>query len=285
MTPEKFRYFAPRTVDEALALLSEHGERAKILAGGQSLLAAMKLRLASPEVLIDLGQIRDLDYIRRTSSGLSVGAMTPYVKLLRSALVADVCSLVAQAAKVIGDVQIRNRGTIGGTIAHADPSADMPAAVLAIDAKVVVRGPEGERVVPAPEFFISTFTTALEPDEIVTEVRLPSLAGWRSTYLKAARRPSDFAMVAVAAVARLDAGGTRLDDVKIALSGVSDSVFRATSVENAVRGRLVSELDFDRAAAGVTEGRFVLADVHASSAYRAQLAVTQVSRAMSLVVG
>ncbi len=282
MTPEKFDYFTPRSLDEAVRLLAEHGDDAKVLAGGQSLLAAMKLRLAAPKVLIDLNTVAELRGIRDEGDVLSIGALTRYADVKDSEVVRRACPLLPQAIAVVADTQIRNRGTIGGSIAHADPSGDMPAVALALGAKLRAVSVRGERWIDADDFLVSMYTTALEPDEILAEVRVPTLDGRKSAYLKAARRPSDFAIVGVAAVARKGADGT-CEDIAVAITGVGDRAYRASAVERAVRGKQPDPAAFEDIAAAATEGVDVAADVHASSAYRAHLARVYVARALQAV--
>lgn len=282
MTPEKFDYFAPQSLDEAVRLLDEHGDTAKVLAGGQSLLAAMKLRLAAPKVLVDLSRVDELRGVRDGGDYLSIGAMTPYVEVKASSAVRSKCPLLPQVISVIADTQIRNRGTIGGSIAHADPAGDMPAAVLALDADLRLVSPRGERWVKTDDFLLGIYMTALEPDEILAEVKVPALDGRKSTYLKAARRPSDFAMVGVAAIARKAADGT-CEDVVVAITGVGDRAYRAESVERAIRGTKPDTAAIETAASTATDGIDVAADVHASSEFRAHLTRVYVTRALQAV--
>lgn len=282
MTPEKFDYYAPRSLDEAVRLLSEHGGNAKILAGGQSLLAAMKLRLAAPSALIDLNRVAELRGVRDEGDWLAIGAMTTYVDLKSSDVIQRRCPLLPQTIGVIADTQIRNRGTIGGSIAHADPSGDMPAAALALEVDLKAVGPRGQRWIRASDFFLGMYATTLADDEILAEVRVPVLAGRKSAYLKAARRPSDFAMVGVAAIAKHASDG-RCENVVVAITGVADRPFRAESVEQAARGKTLDQASAEEAAATATDGVNVAADVHASSAFRAHLTRVYVQRALQAV--
>ncbi|MFN8558260.1 MAG: FAD binding domain-containing protein [Dehalococcoidia bacterium] len=209
MIPAPFTYFAPSTVDEAIALLQQHGEQAKLLAGGHSLVPLMKLRLATPAVVIDIGRLPDLAYIRREGDAIAVGALTTHHMLESSALLRADLPLVAEAAAAIGDVQVRNRGTIGGSLVHADPGGDLPAVALALDATLVLRGPAGERTVNAEDFFLGMLTTAIEPDEVLTAVRLAALPGRAGyAYQKAANKASGYAVVGIAAAVALAADGT-----------------------------------------------------------------------------
>jgi carbon-monoxide dehydrogenase medium subunit len=281
MTPEQFEYLAPASLGEATAALRDLGDGAKVMAGGQSLLSLMKLRLSSPRHVVDLGRIQALRYIRDDGDAVAIGAMVTYEELKASALLRARCALLPQAAAVVGDVQVRNRGTIGGALAHADPAGDMCAAVLALDARLKLVSARGERWVEARDFFVGMYTSALEPDEVLAEIRVPALDGWRCAYLKAARRPSDFALVGVAVRSRMRGRGCA--DIAMALTGVSDTVFRARSVEAALRGREVEAGLIEEAATRSMDGVAVSSDVHASTEYRTHLARVYVSRAIGAV--
>jgi carbon-monoxide dehydrogenase medium subunit len=251
------------------------------MAGGQSLLSLMKLRLASPGHVVDLGRIPALNFIRDEGDAIAIGAMVTYAELRASPLLQARCALLPQAAAVVGDVQVRNRGTIGGAVAHADPAGDMCAAVLALDARLKLVSARGERWVGVGEFFRGPYTSALEPDEVLAELRVPATDGWRCAYLKAARRPSDYAMVAVAARSRMQ--GRTCADVALAVTGVSGKAFRLGAVEATLRGRPVDTALIGEAAARATDGVEVSGDVHASGEYRTQLARVYVSRAIGAV--
>ncbi len=239
MIPASFDYQSPKTLNEALALLASH-EDAKLLAGGHSLLPAMKLRLAQPALLIDLGRIGGLDYIRDAGDTISIGAMTTHATVAASQLLHASSPLLAQAAENIGDIQVRNRGTIGGSLAQAHPSADYPAAVLALDAQIAVTSNSGDRVIPAREFFTGMFTTALRPDEIITEIRVPKTAGAGTVYKKFAHPASGYAVVGVAVVVR--GSSARIDSVAVGITGVAEVAYRATAVEEALRGKPASAI-------------------------------------------
>jgi carbon-monoxide dehydrogenase medium subunit len=282
MTPEPFEYVAPATLDEALSALRDLGDEAKVMAGGQSLLSAMKLRLASPRHVVDLGRIRALDDIRDEGEAIAIGALVTYAELKASALLRTRCALLPRAASVVGDVQVRNRGTIGGALAHADPAGDICAAVLALDARLKLVSTRGERWVGAGEFFVGMYTTALAPDEVLAEIRVPAIAGWRCAYLKAARRPSDFALVGVAVRSRIE--GRTCADLAMAVTGVSDKVFRARSVETALNGRTLDTALIEETASRSMDGVDVSGDIHASTEYRAHLARVYVSRAIEAVM-
>lgn len=283
MFPNRFEYLAPGSVEEALSLLSSCRDEAKLLAGGQSLLSLMKLRLANPKYLIDLGRIADLNYLRDDGDRISIGALATYAQIKGFEPLRNKCPLLPQTASVVGDVQVRNRGTLGGSLAHADPHGDMPAAILALEGELKAVGPNGERWIQADDFFVTMFTTALAPDEILTEIRVPALDGEKSAYLKAARRPSDFAMVGVAV--RLQAGpDQRCERVSIGVAGVTDRPYRGVSVEKALQGKKLNAKIIEEAAAHVTEGIDVIEDVNASKAFRSHLARLYTARAIRSVL-
>jgi carbon-monoxide dehydrogenase medium subunit len=275
MIPAAFNYESPGTLNEALALLESNPE-AKLLAGGHSLLPAMKLRLATPAALIDLGRIPDLDYIRDSGDHVSIGALTPHVAVASSDLLRRMSPLLAEAADSIGDVQVRNRGTIGGSLAQAHPNADYPAAILALDAEIVTVSRSGERVIPAREFFTGMFTTALNEKEIITEVRVPKTTGAGVAYKKFAHPASGYAVVGVAAVVRKR--GSSIESASIGITGVGETAYRATVVENALRGQPVSAIaDASQHAADRIEA---LGDPFASPDYRRHLAAVFTRRAL-----
>lgn len=279
MFSNKFEYFAPKSLEEALALLATHRDDAKLLAGGQSLLSLMKLRLANPKVLIDLGRIGDLDAIRADGDKLAIGARATYAQIRESGLLRNQCPLLPKTAAVVGDAQVRNRGTIGGSLAHADPHGDMPAAALALEAELKAVGPKGVRWIKAEDFFITLFSTTLGPDEILTEIRVPASDNTQSVYLKAARRPSDFAMVGVALRLRLGPG-QNCEQVTVGITGVADRPYRAVSVEKALRGQKLTPNVIEEAAARVTDGVDVAEDIHASKKFRSHLARLYTGRAI-----
>lgn len=234
MIPAAFDYLAPETVEEAVSALAEHGDEAKILAGGHSLLPLMKLRLAAPALLIDLGRIGALRYIRETDGAIAIGAMTPYVEIERSDLTRRRAPLLAQAASLVGDMQVRNRGTLGGALAHADPAGDMPTVVTALGGSVVAQGPKGEREIPIDGLFEDIFTSALAPDEVLTEVRLQPQDSAVGQYTKFRRRQIDWAVVGVAV--NLTVTGETIDSARVALTNVGPTPMRAPAVEQALRG-------------------------------------------------
>jgi carbon-monoxide dehydrogenase medium subunit len=236
MIPSPFDYYAPTSLREALDLLAQH-QNAKLLAGGHSLLPLMKLRLAVLPTLIDLGRVPDLAYIREEGDTIAIGAMTTHAEIEGSDLLHRRAPLLPETAAEIGDVQVRNRGTLGGTLAHADPAADYPAALLALEAEFTLTGSNGSRTVPAEQFFVDILTTALEPGEVLTEVRFAAdRTGTGSAYRKLHQPASGFAIVGVAARLELD-GGRRCRQARVGVTGVAPKGYRATGVENALSGQ------------------------------------------------
>ena len=284
MKPPAFEYAAPRSIAEAVALLRAHDGEAKLLAGGQSLMPLLAMRLARPSLLIDLGRIDGLDYVREEAGAIAIGAMTTKTTVERSELVRTRQQLFLEATRLIGHPQIRNRGTVGGSMAHADPAAEYPAAALLLGAKLRVVGDGGERSIDATDFFVSTLTTALEPFEILTEVRVPVLApgtGW--SMLEVSRRHGDFAMAGAALTLRLDGG--RIASARIVLFGVGPIPVRARAAEEILAGEKPAAAIYARAAAqacaSVSEP---LSDLHASAEYRLHLAGVLVERALAEAV-
>ena len=271
MIPPSFTYARATSVDEALALAAEHGEDAKYLAGGQSLLPLMKLRFAAPTVLIDLGRVTELSYVRDEGTYVAIGALTRHHDVATSELLLADIPLLAHTAEAVGDPQIRHRGTIGGSVAHADAAADLPASLLALDATFVVRGESGTRTAAAAEFFKGIFETALEPGELLTEIQVPkpaSPSAW--SFQKFNKRAIDFAMVGAAVQG---AGG---QNTAVALINMGSTPLRATAVESA----LASGASIADAAALAAEGTNAGSDIHASKAYREHLARVLVRRAL-----
>lgn len=276
MIANEFEYSAPSTLDEALGLIAGG---AKPLAGGMSLIPMMKLRLASPEHLVDLGGVAELKYITEADGVLRIGAGTTHYDVESSPLLLGKCPLLAETAKAIGDIQVRNRGTIGGSVAHADPAADYPAALQALEANIVLRGPSGSRTVSTAEFFLDTFTTALEPGEIVTEIQVPVEPGLTGTsYQKFLQPASGFAIVGVAARVRQEGGKFAM--VRVGVTGLSGSSYRATNVENALTGQAATDENIRAAAALVADGAESNSDLHASADYRRSMAVAYAVRAL-----
>ena len=267
MNPTAFAYERAASVDEAIALLSEHGENAKLIAGGHSLLPIMKLRLAEPELLIDIARIAELQGIRDHGDEIAIGALTTHHGISADPLLRGRIPLLADTASRVGDRQVRNRGTIGGALAHADAAADYPAAILALDATMIAIGPSGERQIPAGEFFVDFLTTALQPDEILTEVRIPATPnghGW--SYQKLANQASGYALVGVGTLVVLD--GSLCSDIRIAVTGAAAVAWRAGGVESALRGHALDADTVFAAASGVMDGIDPLDDLHGSADYR-----------------
>jgi carbon-monoxide dehydrogenase medium subunit len=279
MIPSSFEYFAPTSLNEALKLLSTYKDDAKILAGGQSLVPLMKLRLAKPTHVIDLNRIPDLNYVRADGDRIRIGALTTHAEIENSDIVRRDCPLLTQVAATIGDVQVRNQGTLGGSLAHADPTADMPAAILALDAEIKATGPDGERWIKAKDFFVGFLTSNLEPDEILTEIKVPVWRESKTAYLKAAQRSSGFAVVGVAVRLELEQNGI-CQDIAIGMTGVGDKPYRAGEVEKLLKGKKLELGLLERAASKVTSGVDPLEDINGSKEYRTHLAQVYTVRAI-----
>jgi len=278
--PAPFAYHAPTTVADACALLAEHGDDAKVLAGGQSLVPLLALRLARFAHLVDLNRVPGISGIRRVNGSLEVGAMTRQAVAERSDLVKAV-PLLAQAVPLIGHFQIRNRGTVGGSIAHADPASELPAVALALDATMVVASPSGERTVPAASFFVSTWTTSLGAEDVLTAVRFPVWEGRTGFAVEEfARRSGDFA-VAGAACAVSVASGDRVERAAIALFGMGPTPLRAADAEAALAGAAVSGADLAEIGQLAVRGTDPPDDLHGSSSYRHKVGAHLVTRALT----
>jgi carbon-monoxide dehydrogenase medium subunit len=280
MIPASFEYLKPASVEEAIALLRTHGEDARLLAGGHSLIPLMKLRLASPRYLIDIGRIRDLAYTAEDAGRICIGALTTHAEIEYSDLLKARLPLLPEAAAQIGDAQVRNRGTIGGSLAHAHPAADFPAVLLALEAEMLLQGPDGRRAVPALDFFVSMFTTALGSDEMLVEIRIPPLPNRTgAAYLKAEDKASHFAVVGVAAVIGIDTDGA-CRSARIGVTGVSATPYRAQAVETALLNTQLDQHTIEAAAQRAVEGVYPLPDLFASSDYRTHLARVYAGRAI-----
>jgi carbon-monoxide dehydrogenase medium subunit len=273
--PADFEYAAPSTLAEALQLLSDHPDDAKVLAGGHSLVPLMKLRLAAPAMLIDLGRITELKGITQDGGRIRIGAMTTHAEVAASSLVQQSAPALAQAAHEIGDRQVRARGTIGGSLAHSDPAADLPAAMLALDGAIVARSTRGERTIPAESFFVDLLTTALEPDEIVTAVTVA--VSPRSAYVKFPNPASHYAITGVGVAVQRD--GT-VSAARIGVTGAAPMAYRATAAEAALTGQALSAQSIAAAADAAYDGRELLGDIHASAEYRAALVKVMTRRAL-----
>jgi aerobic carbon-monoxide dehydrogenase medium subunit len=279
--PLAFDYEVAESVDHAIELLGQHGEEAKLLAGGHSLLPIMKLRLAAPTALIDLGRIDDLNYVRDEGDHLAIGAMTRHCDVERDAILKEHCALIAYTASLVGDPQVRHRGTIGGSISHGDAASDLPSALLALDATFVVKGPGGERTVAAGDFFEDYLQTTLAPDEVLTQIRVPKLGGAGWSYKKFNRRAQDWAVVGVAAVVERSNGS--IGSARIGLTNMGSTPLRATAAENALSGADPSSVA--EATSSADEGTSPSSDIAASDEYRRHLARVLSRRAVEEALG
>ncbi|ASR35132.1 carbon monoxide dehydrogenase [Prauserella marina] len=282
MIPAPFEYVAPSTVDDAVRALAEGGEDAKVLAGGQSLLPVLRMRLAAPTKIVDLGKVAELRGVREEGDVLVIGAMTTHYEVQRDPLIADHAALLVKATDTVADPQVRHRGTFGGSIAHADPAGDLLAPALALDAEMVVCGMDGRRTVAAADFFDDFFTTALRPDEILVEVRVPKHTGWQAHYEKFNRVAQAWSMVAVAATVRTD--GDTIAEAKVGLTNMSSVPVRATGVESALVGQPATAEAIRAAAEHAAEGTNPTVDGNADVEYRQHLARVLTGRAISAAV-
>ena len=280
MIPTPFDYQAPATLDEAIALLAGDPDGAKVLAGGHSLIPAMKLRLAQPQLLVDIARIKSLAYIREEGNKILIGATTTHYQLESSELLKQVCPLLPACAASIGDVQVRNKGTIGGSVAHSDPAGDWPAAVLALDAEIVLVGPNGERVVRAADFFVDLLTTDLQPGEILREIRIEKPSGrFGQAYQKVSHPASGFAVVGIAVDLSLNDDGS-CKAARVGVTGVAVKAYRAQGVETALNGTTLDDQAIAAAAEHVCDGVDPNGDLYASSEYRRALAKVHTRRAI-----
>jgi carbon-monoxide dehydrogenase medium subunit len=281
MIPANFDYIAAKTLEDAISLLATHKDDAKILAGGHSLLPAMKLRLMQPKVLIDLSRIKDLSYIREEGGQIRIGAMSTHFQLETSDLLRRSCPLLPETASHLGDMQVRNKGTLGGSLAHSDPAADWPAAILALNAEIVAAGPKGDRVIKATDFFVEMLTTALQPGEVLREIRIPAGKGKSGqAYLKVRHPASGFAVVGIAVNLSIDGG--KCQSAGIGITGVSPKAYRAAKVESALQGNALDAKTLAAAAVHAADGVDVNSDLYASAEYRKQLAAVYTRRALEL---
>lgn len=281
MKPAPFDYLAPATLDEALEILVQRGDEAKVLAGGQSLVPLLNLRLARPALLVDLNRLSDLAYVRPDDGVVRIGALTRQRAVERSAAIGERVPLLAAAIAYIGHPSIRNRGTVGGSLAHADPVSELPCVALALEAEIVARGQKAERRIPAEGFFQSVFTTVLEPNEILTEVRVPALpprTGWGFEEL--ARRHGDFGIIAVAALLTLKPDGA-IERARLSYAGAADRPLRAQRAEAALTGHQPSTATFEEAARLAAGELDPPTDLHATAAYRRTVAVVLTKRALA----
>ena len=284
MIPAAFDYEAPASIDEAIALLAGDGGReVKVLAGGQSMLPVLKMRLAAPDLVVDLGRIEGLRGVREDDDTLVIGAMTTHDEITRNPLVRQHALLLSRAAETVADPQVRHRGTFGGSLAHGDPAGDMGAAALAMDAEMVIAGPSGRRTVNAVEFFTDLFTTAVGPDELLVEIRVPKHTGWGAHYEKLTHTAQTWSIVAVAAVVRVDAGV--IAQARVALTNMGLVPLRASGVEAELVGQPASVAAITFAASLAAEGTAPMADVNADEDYRRHLVQVLTRRAVLAAAG
>ncbi|MDP8924362.1 MAG: xanthine dehydrogenase family protein subunit M [Chloroflexota bacterium] len=282
MYPAQFDYVRPSSLDEAIRLLAESGGEAKIIAGGHSLLPMMKLRLAQPATLIDIGRLPGLNEIRVDANGVTIGALVTHAQIAASPEIRRALPALAEAASMVGDLQVRNRGTLGGSLAHADPAGDPPAVVLALDGEIVARGPNGEKTYKATDFFVDILTTQLGEDEIVTQVRFPALPPRTGTsYQKFDHPASHYALTGVAAAVTRGDNGT-IERVRVGVTGVGPKAYRAEGVEQALQGKGTDQIA--AAAERAADGIDCNDDIHASAEYRAHLARVFTRRALEAAV-
>jgi carbon-monoxide dehydrogenase medium subunit len=279
MIPGSFEYYAPTTLNDAVQYLSTHRDDVKILSGGQSLLPLMKMRLSKPGYILDIGRVPGLDTITEDGNHLIIGALLTHAQIEDSDLLKNKCPLLPQTATTIADVQVRNCGTIGGSIAHADPAGDWPPAILVLDAEIKVVGPNGERWVKCDDFFLGLMTSVLEPDEVVTAIKVPVTGNDKTAYLKAAPRSSGFAVVGVAVSMALESSGV-CSRIALGITGITDKAFRAKRVETMLTGKKLDTQLIEAAAAEATRNIDVIEDINGSSEYRAHLTHVYVARAI-----
>ncbi|RBY79975.1 xanthine dehydrogenase family protein subunit M [Blastococcus sp. TF02A-26] len=284
MIPAPFAYARPTTVDEALQAIADGGEDVKILAGGQSLIPVMRLRLAAPETVVDLDRVDELRGVREDGDALVIGAMTTHADVLHDPLIGQYAPLIAQATETVADRQVRRRGTFGGALAHADPAGDLPSVALALDAEFVIAGPNGRRTVPAADFFVDYLTTALEEGELLVEIRVPKLAGqWGMRYEKFNRVAQAWSIVAVAAAVRREDG--HIAEARIGLTNMGPTPLRARATEAALAGAEASAEAIAAAARSAAEGTSPSSDLNGQADYREHLAQVLTRRAVSAAAG
>ena len=284
MIPAPFQYARPASVDEALQAIAEGGDDVKIMAGGQSLIPVMRLRLAAPETVVDLSRVAELRGVRDDGDAIVIGAMTTHHDVMTDPLIQQYAPLIAEATETVADRQVRARGTFGGALAHADPAGDLPAVALALDAEFVIAGLDGRRTVPAAEFFVDYLTTALEEGELLVEIRVPKLAGeWGMRYEKFNRVAQAWSIVAVAAVVRRENG--HIAEARIGLTNMGSTPLRASAVEAALAGAEASPETIAAAARSAAEGTSPTSDLNAQADYREHLAQVLTRRAVTAAAG
>ena len=284
MIPAKFDYVRPASLSEAVSALADGGEDAKVIAGGQSLMPLLRLRLAYPDLLVDVGGLDELRGVADLGGSLLIGSRTTHYELTHDPLVSEHCGLLAEAAGTVADPAVRHRGTIGGSLAHGDPAGDLPAVVLALDATMVAAGPGGQREIPASEFFVDYLTTSLRPGEILTGIRVPKLGpDWGYRYEKFHRTAQAWAIVGVAALARRSNGGVA--EARIGLTNMGSVPVRAAAAEAAAAGAQASRAGLSAAAAAAAEGTEPPSDLHGAPDYRRHLARVLTGRALAAAAG
>jgi aerobic carbon-monoxide dehydrogenase medium subunit len=284
MIPAQFEYVRPSSLDEAVAALADGGDDAKVIAGGQSLLPLLRLRLSYPELLVDIGALNELGGVSDHGDSLLIGARTTHYQVMHDPLIAEHCGLLAQATATVADPAVRHRGTLGGSLAHADPAGDLPAVVLALDATLLASGPGGVREIPAAEFFVDYLTTALRPGEILTGVRVPKLGKeWGYRYEKFHRTAQAWAIVGVAALARRSNG--QVAEARVGLTNMGAVPVRAAAVEAAAAGADATAQALAAAAASAADGTNPPADLHGQPDYRSHLARVLTGRALAAAAG
>jgi carbon-monoxide dehydrogenase medium subunit len=284
MIPESFEYRQPATLDEAWQALAEGGADGKILAGGHSLIPMMKLRLAAPKFLVDISRIEDLRHIVESDGQIEIGTVVTHHQIEASGLLKRLCPLLPETAAEIGDAQVRNKGTIGGSLAHADPAADWPAAILALEAEIEARSPGGARWIPVADYFVDLMTTALQPDEILTRIRVPAIEPRTGqAYVKLRHPASGYAMVGVAISLTLQESGV-VEKLRVGLTGAGPKPVRALAVEKVLSGKAPTGKKLDEAAAVAAEGVELNADLFASAEYRGHLARVYTRRALAKAI-
>jgi aerobic carbon-monoxide dehydrogenase medium subunit len=283
MIPSKFDYLRPASLDEAVHILGNAGDDAKVIAGGQSLLPLLRLRLANPELLVDVGGLDELRGVRDEGDSLLIGARTTHYQLVGDPLIAEHCGLIGQAAGTVADPAVRHLGTIGGSLAHGDPAGDLPAVVLALEATLTARGPAGDREIAAADFFVDYLTTALQPAEVLTGIRVPKLGGWGFHYEKFHRTAQAWAVVGVAALVRRSNG--QVAEARIGLTNMGPVPVRATAAEAAAAGAQASRDALRSAATNADEGSEPPADLHGTPDYRRHLARVLTGRALAAAAG
>jgi aerobic carbon-monoxide dehydrogenase medium subunit len=279
MKPPPFKYVAARTVDEALGVLSSEGDQAKILAGGQSLTPMLNFRLAHPEVLVDINRIKELEFVAERDGELAIGCLSRHRTIETSSSIRKHCPILCAAAEQVAHVAIRTRGTFGGSLAHADPAAEFPVIALLLDATMNIRGPKGTRSLPAREFFVNLFSTALEPDELLVDVRVPrwsSGGGWG--FRELSRRPGDFAIAVVATAVTMERG--KFKEVRISMGGVGPTALRATKAESLLQGQAPDDAALLAAGRAASEASDPPSDLHGSAEYRRHVVEVLTQRAL-----